>query len=722
MAAFTHLLQRIRRSLALPVAFLVTVFAAVPAPGQQIEQSLPVLLDADELSYDENLGIVTASGNVELSQGDRVLRADSVSYNQRANAVSASGNVTLLEPSGEVLFAEFAELTEDMREGFLRGLRMLLADDSRFAAVNAQRRGGIETQLNNAVYSPCINCTDADGSPIWQIKSGKVTHNSETREIVYRDARLEMFGVPVMYTPYFSHPDPSVKRKSGFLAPVFGSSGALGTAVQTPYFWAIDDSSDLTFDPILSTDVIAVVTGEYRKAFTSGELRARLSGTSDDVQTGDNRFRGHVDATARFNLDETWRWGTDLKAATDDTYLARYGFPRTETLTSQLFAEGFTQRNYARAEVQHFQGLREEDSRSNIPIIAPNLIYNFVGDPNSFGAFLTMDANALALTRTGGQTIDSRRVSLKTGWELPHIGSLGDVTTFRATLQTDMYQTSNVPDPNSSNTLSGVTGRVFPKISVDWRYPWVRTVGKSSQIIEPIVSIVAAPNGSNPARIPNEDSLAFEFDETNLFERSRFVGTDRVDGGTWAAYGFRAGAFGIGGGSATALFGQSFRIRDDNVYPGNSGLEEHFSDFVGRLLVSPTAYVDLLYKTRLDKDDFRSRRSELGAHIGPRAFRVGIDYTFFDSTDEFPDREEILLTASSALTDSWAIAADTRRDLTSGGGTLSYGASLTYTCDCMSFTIDYRRTFTRDRDVSPDESIIFRISLKSLGELESSVF
>lgn len=694
----------------------------LPAYGQTIDRAQPVLLDADEVSHDETLGIVTASGNVELSQGKRILRASSVSYNQRANTVSASGNVILLEPTGEVLFAEYAELTDDMREGFLRGLRMLLQDDSRIAAINARRRGGVETQLNKAVYSPCLDCVDAEGNPFWQVRAQSVTHNTETREIVYRNARLEMLGIPVAYTPYLSHPDPTVKRKSGFLAPTFGSSGTLGTAIRTPYFWAIDESRDLTIDPILSTDVFMVMTGEYRQAFSTGELRTRASATRDDAQTGENRFRGHVDSETRFDIDDTWRWGSDVQATSDDTYLARYGFPYTNTLTSQVFAEGFSRRSYARAEAQYYQGLRDEDAQDSIPIVAPNLDYSFVGEPNSFGAFLTMDANLLALTRTGSKTTDSRRLSVVTGWKLPHIGSFGDVTTINATLQTDLYQVSNVPDPASSKTLSGFTGRIFPKLSVNWRYPWVRMSGSSSVIVEPIATFVAAPNGSNRDRIPNEDSLAFEFDESNLFQRSRFSGRDRVDGGTWVAYGLRVGAFGFGGGSATALFGQSYRIRDDDLYPANLGLNDNFSDFVGRVIVSPNDYVDLLYKTRIDKDTIKSRRTELGATVGPRAFRAGIDYIFFDATEEFPDREEILLRASSDITDRWTLAANTRHDLAENGGTLSYGASLTYHCDCMTFELNYERTFTRDRDVQPEERIFVRLNLKSLGEVQTGLF
>ncbi len=238
-------------------------------------------MTADDLSFDEDLGTATARGNVEIVQGERILNADSVTYNQRDDIVTASGNVVLLEPTGEVLFAEFAELTADMREGFLRGFRMLLNDDSRLAAVSAQRRGGVETELSRAVYSPCRNCLGFDEEPLWQIKARRVLHDAEAQEVIYRDATLEVLGMPIAYTPFLSHPDPTVERKSGILTPTFGASSLLGSSIQVPYFWAIADDRDLTFDPIISSDQFPVVTGEYRQRFADGENRTRLSFTRD---------------------------------------------------------------------------------------------------------------------------------------------------------------------------------------------------------------------------------------------------------------------------------------------------------------------------------------------------------------------------------------------------------------------------------------------------------
>ncbi len=700
------------------IALLAGLVAGPATYGQSSDSDQPVLMTADDLEFDEDLGTATARGNVEIVQGERVLRADAVTYNQRDDIVTANGNVVLLEPNGEVLFAEFAELTADMREGFLRGFRMLLTDDSRLAAVSAQRRGGVETELTRAIYSPCRDCTGFDDEPLWQVKARRVIHNAEDQEVVYRDATLEFLGVPVAYTPFLSHPDPTVERKTGLLTPTFGVSNVLGSSVQVPYFWAIADDTDLTFDPILSTDQFPVLSGEYRQSFSDGRHKTRLSSTVDDSQTGETRLRGHIASETRFSIDDVWRWGTDVNAASDDTYLQRYGFSGADTLTSRVFVEGFGRRTYASANGYYFQGLRAEDEQENIPVVAPNLDYNFVGDPNSFGRITTLDANLRALTRDDGAS--SQRIILTPGWQTSHTDDFGSITSFRVSAQTSLYNVSDVRTNNGNE--SGLTGRVFPQASLGWRYPWVRRAGSTSQIIEPLAALIIAPNGSNPEEIPNEDSLSIAFDETNLFDTNRFAGTDRVEGGQRVVYGLRTGFFGKKGGSSTLTVGQSYRFRDSSTFPSGSGLEDQLSDIVASLQITPTPFIDLLYKTRLDHDSLRARRTELSTIVGPPALRLNLDYVFFDRNSVFSDREEVTAGMSSQITDQWSARIATRRDLTAEGGTLSYGGSLVYECDCANFELVYNRTFTRDRDVPPVESLLFRITLKSLGQFGTSVF
>src|SRR6185437_1138977 len=154
-------------------------------------------------------------------------------------------------------------------------------------------------------------------------------------------------------------------------------------------------------------------------------------------------------------------------------------------------------------------------------------------------------------------------------------------------------------------------GRFFPQAGVVWRYPLVRRGENYTQLIEPIAAAFAAPRGGNPARIPDEDSAAFDFDDSDLFVGDRFPGLDRVDGGQRVDYGLRAAIYGDHGGSSSILIGQSRSLQNESGFPPDSGLEGKLSDIVGRVTVAPSSYFDASYRFRLDKDNFRPERQEV---------------------------------------------------------------------------------------------------------------
>ena len=181
--------------------------------------------------------------------------------------MTASGEVALLEPGGEAMFADSVELTGDLRNGVVRRLSVLLTDNSRIAANGARRIDGQRTVMRKAVFSPCALCPeDPARPPLWQVKAGTVIHDQAKRALIYYDASLEAFGVPVLYTPYFRHPDPTVTRHTGFLTPTYRSSTALGEEVEIPYYWNLAPNRDATFAPRFTSDEGVVLAGEYRSA------------------------------------------------------------------------------------------------------------------------------------------------------------------------------------------------------------------------------------------------------------------------------------------------------------------------------------------------------------------------------------------------------------------------------------------------------------------------
>lgn len=704
--------------------------APAAATTDKAGQKRPVLFTADRLRNEQKVGVIVATGNVEFTQDNRTLLADTVTYNRRTDIVVATGNVSLLEPTGEVIFADRAELTGDMRSGIVKSIRVRLVDDARIAAAGARRTGGNRTDFRKAVYSPCKLCEeDPTRAPIWQMKAIEITHDQAEQEIIYKDAYMEFFGVPVLYTPYLSHADPTVDRRTGFLVPSYGSDSDLGTMIHVPYYIDIAPNMDATVTPIFTGNEGVVLTSEFRHRLNKGEYIIDTSATFGSAQDGgDDEFRGHVQGEFRYDIDETWRGGSDIYLSSDDTYLKRYGLGSEDTLENRLFVEGFRSRHYASANAYFFQGQRATDVQGDTPIILPMLDYNYVGQPSRFGSQWKFDANLLSLTRTAGTS--SYRTSLKPQWELPYTAPAGDVYRLFASLQADAYLVNDVEEPDApDNTISGVTGRFFPQVGADWRLPLARKTGTITQIIKPIVGIVAAPKSQNFEDIPNEDSLSFEFDETNLMAANRYTGLDRVEGGVRINYALEGSVSGVHGGSSSFYIGQSYRLTDHTEFGAGTGLEDHLSDIVGRVRIEPLDYLDMVYRFRLDKDDFSASRNELAVTAGVPIFEVSANYLSVnqqdlqdvtDAEDNFEDREEITLSFTSEFAEFWTGGLSTQRNLEENGGTLNHGAFLQYQDDCFTFRLSVSRSFTRDRDIEPSETIFFQIALKTLGEFQTS--
>jgi LPS-assembly protein len=691
----------------------------VTTPGSAT--AVPMLFKADSLRHDRDLGVIVANGNVEVDNAGRILRADTVSYNQRRNLLTATGNISLMEPGGDVFFADHVELSGDFKDGIIENIRILLSDNSRIAAAGGRRSGGTIMEMTKGVYSPCQKCVADDGTPFWQLKALRVTHNQKEQEIEYRDVTLEILGFPIFYTPYLTHPDPTVKRKSGFLTPRYGNDSNLGLIIETPYYFNIAPDKDATLRPIITSDEGPVLAGQYRQRFTNGHFEIDASSTYGSDDSGDKSYRAHAFVKTRFDLDDTWRAGADIQLATDDTYLRRYGFDSTDTLRNHFFLEGFRGQSYVSAEAFYWQGLREQDDPGEMPIIAPMLDFSTVSDPGPTGARWTFDANGMILTRTSGT--DSRRLSLKTGWRLPTITPIGEVYSLYAELQTDIYHVNGVQEAGNpaGEMTSGITGRVFPRIGLDWRFPMARQGTETTQIIEPVAGIMISPNGGNPEDIPNEDSKDLEFDDTNLFSPNRFTGLDRVEGGQRLYYGLNMGVYGPKGYSS-AFIGQSFRLRKDSTFAAGSGLEDNFSDVVGRVRIAPSTPVKLEYRFRLDKNDLSPLRNEVDFSIGPRALNLDVNYSFFDQgtgSGEFSDREELTVSLNSRITPDWSMRASTRRDMINNAS-LRHALSLTFECDCYQTVIEFSRKFTQDRDVRPTDTIFIRFIFKNLGEIQTA--
>src|ERR1700761_2197103 len=206
-----------------------------------------MLVQATEVDYDYNNSRVSAVGNVQMFYNGTSVEADKVIYDQKTKRLHAEGNIRMTDVDGKITYANMLDLSDDYRDGFVDSLRVDTADATRMAATRADRSSGNYTVFENGVYTACAPCKDDPKKPpLWQVKAARIIHDQVDKMLYFEDAHIEFFGVPMAYMPFFSTPDPTAKRKTGWLMPAYSTYSTFGFGIETPFYWAIAPDKDAT--------------------------------------------------------------------------------------------------------------------------------------------------------------------------------------------------------------------------------------------------------------------------------------------------------------------------------------------------------------------------------------------------------------------------------------------------------------------------------------------
>ena len=695
-------------------AVCATVMLMLLLPGRAIAQleadpSQPVALVADKVTVQAETGLVIAEGSVEVYYGERTLTARKIIYNDRTKRISAEGDLVLRDPTGVTVFADTADLDVELRDGLVEGARSVLDQNIRLAAVEARRVDQRYNTLSKAVYSPCKVCAE-DPVPLWRIRARRIIHDEQEKIIHYENATFDVLGIPVAWLPYFRHPDPSVKRASGFLVPRFLSSSVYGNAVKLPYYWVIDDHSDFTFTPFLTTDEGVILEGEYRRAFRNGDLK--LAGSVTVNEYDGRRVHGHLDTEGLFALTEEINWGWDITFATDDAYLTRYDFDQFgDRLNSEIFVERYRSDGYFDVSGVYFQSLRDSEPAGQIPFGLPvaDARYNF-DDPflgGEFGFF----ASGHALNRSNGR--DAARLTLGLDWDRQVITDWGLSLTGFAEIRGDLFTAQD--DPTITDDF---TARLGALAGIEARFPLVtQETDGVIHLIEPVVQAIVAPYGGNGVQIPVEDSLVAEFDETNVIDRNHFSGLDSFEEGPRINLALRYERIVDEGLKLNASIGRVDRFRDLPAFSAGSGLRDSESDIVASWQASYDPYVTVRHRIRFADDAAITRNEFFGlVNIDPVELSAGYIFLESDAAVGAPlDREEITARANVKIDDNWSTSAYMQRDLVLGEF-VQVGGALAWQNECCAVEVFLRRRFTSQEDSPASTSVGLRVRLLTLGD------
>jgi LPS-assembly protein len=684
----------------------------------------PMLLQADELIYDKKNDQIIAKGNVEVYYKNYALVADNLTYDQKAKTLNAVGNVRIKEPDGGVVNADRISLTDDFRDGFIRSFRSVTKDEARIAAASAYRTEGNTTVFERGVFTPCKACeSDPDAPPIWRIKAGKITHKKDEGNIYFEDGVFEVFGVPLVWVPYFYYPDPTVKRRSGFLGPEFGHSTDLGFYGGVPYYYALSPSADLTVTPIMTTDAGFLLKGDWRQRLAHGSYRVEAAGVfDDDPDDGRGKFRGSIQTKGEFDLGSFWKWGWDATLESDDTFRRFYKLDdvfATDRI-STVYLVGQNDRNYFSANLYHFGGLTATDDDNTDSIVHPSIDYNYIFADPVMGGELSYDANVLSLSRDNGGDVNRLINQLK--WRRAFTDPMGEVITPFVQARADLYKTTSFTDEANDISEDGTTAlRGSAVAGVEYRYPFVKRTENATHTIEPIGQIIVRPDIKDQGRIPNEDAQSLVFDDTLLFDIDKFSGYDRIETGTRANVGVQYTIDTAAGWNARLVAGQSYQVAGVNSFGEDTGLEESQSDYVAGLYLDLSRNLQFISQIRLDENDLSVKREDfqLTGSYGP--FLASLNYVNSKAQPALGfdnDREEVAAAAAIALADHWSLFGDIRYDLDEDL-MIRNSIGLKYTDECFMLSVSYIESNVEDGDIRPDKTVLVKYNLLNLGGNES---
>jgi LPS-assembly protein len=799
-----------------------TLNDALASRARNSGEKSKLVMDARELVYDNNKNTVTALGDVQLNYDGRTLQADKVVYDRGTGRVLASGNARLTETDGTVATADRFDLTDDFKSGFVDALRMTTKDKTRFSSPRVERSDGQSTVFDRGTYTACEPCKDnPEKPPLWQVKAARIIHNNDEHTIYYEDATLEFAGIPVAYMPYFWSPDPTIKRKTGFLAPTYVASSTLGSGFSLPFFWALAPNYDLTIRPSFLSRQGILGQAEWRHRLETGSYNIRAAGIfqqdkgaflSSPLGAREKDFRGSLETTGRFFINERWNYGWDIAFLSDKWFLQNYRV-RSDSLATNYFRESIStaylqgqgDRSWFDMRGYYFKGLSTSDWQKQQPIVLPVVDYNRRFDgPDAIGGEFTLDANITHLSRDAAQfqqvpkqltqyytyktatgstgsiydtcSIFERgqclvrgiggtysRLSAQASWRRQMIDTLGQSWTPFAYLRADAFSVRPDTDQYQNARINNFIGadndnlsRLLPAIGVEYRFPLLVDMGASAtQIVEPIVQVVARPNEAGVRRLVNEDAQSLVFDDTSLFDVDKFSGYDRAEGGVRANVGAQYSLSTQQGLYANALFGQSIHLAGRNSYRTgdvanvglDSGLESKRSDYVGRFLFSPNKNLNFTARSRFDERNFERKRIEIGASGALPSIPVTLSMMYAQYAAQpalgLDRRREGLLTALTYnLTPNWyisgatvfdmgrylvdkeryiaALAVDPNAVYNKSAywtlGSLNLGAG--YRDECTTFSLNYVSSLKDNADGTKErvQSVLLRLELRTLGQ------
>jgi len=644
-------------------------------------------ISADNVTIYNEGSIIIANGNIKVKSKKFLSLSDKFIYDKSKEEIKASGNIIIKDSLKNYYYFNNLASDKDFNNAIGSDPKIKFNSGARIVGNLFTRTNSNINVITNASYTPCLQKNYIkEKCPGWKLNAKKVVHDTKRNSIYYESAVLRVLNIPVFYTPFFSHPDPTVNKKTGLLMPNISDDNILGTSISIPFFYNISSNYDITFTPTIQTKADDYYSINYRHLTQNHKFNLDGSLSNNESNTG---TKNHIFINGNI-INPFGKFDYKVETSNNDTYLRKNHINEQTILTSGISFSKEMENSYLDFSsyiYKHLNNSIENKWEYIYPIINFD-IYNYK-DP-VYGLDWKIENSLLNyrdINKNINQQISSEisskkiKISKKTGLK------------FENTIQNRIIYFNN-----SENDLSQI--RVFPQLASKISYPLSRNINGKSELLEPIIMPIIAPynNYSNDQNISNG----------NLFDLNRETSLSQWESGPRVNYGINW-LISNNDYNINTSIGQSAKINKDNLSNNSSEISNYF---IGNTFdFGSIGY----FKTdiTIDRKNIYLKDNNISSSIKLGKVKFGFDYDY-ETLNKTKTSEQISVGAKIDFVKDTNLIMSIRKDLMSEKS-IGNAIGLHYENDCLAINFDYYKDFTAIDDIKNSRGFSFTITLKPFG-------
>ncbi len=669
------------------------------------------------ISSDEVTSINDPEGNyIELQNFE---------YQVKNNIFKSIGSVKILDKLKNNY--EFSQIYIDTKKKEILGtdIKAFLNEES--VKVNPKNKPRVfansiklsnkKSIFNKSIFTIC-DYRENDKCPPWTIQASKMLHDNIKKTIYYDNALIKVYNVPIFYIPKFSHPDPTVERRSGFLPATLTDSKNLGTGISLPYFFDMGSDKNFTLTSKIYVDENPLILGEYHQAFMNSSFLADFGFTEGYKKTSSTKTAGEKShffskfvKNYKGDDDSKNTLSLSIQDVSNDKYLKLYKIKSNlvdynrDTLESHV--------NFTHEKDDLFFGLNasifetlKESYEDKYEYILPEITIdkNLLND-EKFGnldlqtniSTHLYDTNKLENFIVNNFDWTSKDIFFDNGLNTKILGNLRNIN----------YEVKNVDeykeDPTSE--LFGALG-LFSKISLQ------KKQGDSEHLLTPKILFRFAPGSMR------NESSGSRLTPSSAFDLNRLNSINNFETGISGTLGFDYKTT-TNDKELDFSVAQVIKDAENNNMPDKSSLNEKVSDLVGSANLKLNKNFSINYKFALDQNYQDLNFNELGTNMnfGP----IDFDFNYLQEKKHIGNQDYFNTKINIQNKDQGMFSFETKRNLITDSSEF-YNLSYEYINDCLRAGLVYRREFYNDSELEPENSLMFKITLTPFGSINSPTF